>query len=139
MQRAVLVGLLAVWLATEGDIQLATALRHLGPLEGLSALSVIVRCLSHPALWLAFALLGSHFFLWLYVLARLELSVAVPLTACNYVFNAFLVQVRLGETVSSRRWLGTMIITLGVVLVSRSARSASSASRSETEEPLASS
>lgn len=120
--RAIAVGLLAVWMATEGDIQLAWALRELGPLDGLSTPQMVWKCVAHAPLWGAIALLASHFFLWLYVLARLELSVAVPLTACNYVFNAILVQVRLGETVDAKRWLGTLIITLGVVLVTRSAR-----------------
>lgn len=110
----------AVWLATEGDVQLASALRSLGPFDVSQPWQTVLTCLTHTPLWGAVALLAGHFFLWLYVLARLELSVAVPITACNYIFNAILVQVRLGETVSPKTWAGTLLITLGVLLVTRS-------------------
>ena len=113
MNRAVGWALLAIWMASEGDIQLARALRSLGPEAG--GLGMFV----HPPFWLALSLLAGHFFLWLYVLTRLELSVAVPLTASSYVFNAVLVHLRLGEQVSVRQWLGTLLITLGVVIVTR--------------------
>lgn len=120
-QRAALgAAFLAVWLASEGDVQLASALRSLGPLDLSQPGRALLACLTHAPLWGAVALLSGHFFLWLYVLARLELSVAVPITACNYVFNAILVQVRLGETVSPKTWAGTLFITLGVLLVTRS-------------------
>lgn len=123
-QRAALgAAFLAVWLASEGDVQLASALRSLGPLELSQPWLALQECLTHAPLWGAVALLAGHFFLWLYVLARLELSVAVPITACNYIFNAILVQVRLGETVTLKTWAGTLLITLGVLLVTQSLRS----------------
>lgn len=115
-----LAAFLAVWLATEGDVQLARALRGLIPPEGLPWWELLYLYVSYPPLWLAVGFLAGHFFLWLYVLARLELSVAVPITACSYVFNALLVQLRLGETVSTRTWMGTLLITLGVLMVTRS-------------------
>lgn len=119
--RPIAVALVAVWLATEGDIQLARTLRGLGQAGALETLLC-------PGLWLAIAMLAGHFGLWLYVLSRLQLSVAIPLTACNYVFNAILVQFRLGEQVSPRVWLGTLLIAAGVVLVTRSASTASQSS-----------
>lgn len=91
--------LLAVGLASQGDILLAQAWRW-------------------PALFpVAMALLVTHFLLWLYVLSRIQVTVAVPLTAVGYLFNALLVQFELGEQVSPRVWLGTAIIMAGVVLV----------------------
>lgn len=106
--------LVAVLLSAEGDIQLALALRT------LPAHPSFWSYLSHAPLWLAVALLAGHFFSWLYVLSCLELSVAVPLLAGTYIFNALLAPWQLGESVSPRRWLGTLVLTLGVVLVSRS-------------------
>jgi drug/metabolite transporter (DMT)-like permease len=111
----VALGVAAVWLASEGDIQLAKALRSL-PEGGVLAAAM------YPPMWAAVSLLAAHFFLWLRVLAVLDLSVAVPLTACNYIFNAILVQWRLGESVTSRTWLGTSLIALGVVLVTASSQ-----------------
>jgi len=105
--------LLAVWLACEGDIQLAVALRSLGEISVRGALH-------HPPLWLAVFLLTGHFVLWLSVLARAELSVVVPYTACYYIFNGLLVQLRMGEKVSAATWAGTILITAGVYVVQRS-------------------
>lgn len=102
--RIYLIALLSVWLATEGDILLA-------------------RSWQWPTVFpLALALLAAHFGLWLHVLARLPVTIAVPLTATNYLFNSVLVQYQLGEHVSGRVWLGTLVIIAGVVLVTSSAK-----------------
>jgi drug/metabolite transporter (DMT)-like permease len=46
-----------------------------------------------------------------------DLTFVMPLTALTYVLNAILVGPVLGEVVSPTRWLGTILITLGVALV----------------------
>jgi drug/metabolite transporter (DMT)-like permease len=40
--------------------------------------------------------------------------------ALNYVLVAFLAQYILGETVSPLRWAGTLLVCLGVVLITKS-------------------
>lgn len=111
MNLGIVLAFIAVWVATEGDIQLAWALRSLPVGQPLWA---------YPPMWAAVSLLALHFALWLQVLKRLSLSLAVPITACNYVFNALLVQSRLSEDVSARTWAGTFLISLGVLLVTTS-------------------
>lgn len=118
--------LLAIWLACEGDIQLAVALRSLGEVSLRAALH-------HPPLWMAVLLLSGHFFLWLSVLARAELSVVVPYTACYYVFNGLLVQLRMGEKVSATTWMGTFMIAAGVYFVQRSVQPELESKKSKVE------
>ena len=97
---------LAILLSTEGDIRLALALRQMGSFH-----------LLYPPLWLAIALLAGHFFVWLQVLKRLEISLAVPLTASSYLLNALLAPGQLSESLSLRALAGYALVTVGVVLV----------------------
>lgn len=111
-QRAVL-AVFAIWLAVEGDIQLAQAMRSLPP----DWLTVFF----HGPLWFALLLLFGHFATWFFLLSRSELSVIMPFTGIYYILNAVLVQWRLGESVGSQAWMGTFLISLGVLLVTASA------------------
>lgn len=101
---------LAIFLSTEGDILLALALR--GHTQ-------------YATLCLAVSLLAGHFFVWLQVIKRLELSLAVPLTASSYLLNALLAPSQLSETLSLKALVGYALVTLGVALVVSSEDSSS--------------
>ena len=51
------------------------------------------------------------------LLSLADLSFVLPVTAVGYVIAAFLGKVVLNETVTNRRWLGTIFIFIGAVLV----------------------
>lgn len=55
--------------------------------------------------------------LWLIVLTVAPLSVAFPLAALAYCGTMFASRFILKEEISSQRWVGASIITLGVTLV----------------------
>jgi drug/metabolite transporter (DMT)-like permease len=62
-------------------------------------------------------------FLWLVVLSRLDISKVYPMVAAGYIL--VLLASRWGiivtqETVSPMRWIGALVICLGVYLISRS-------------------
>jgi len=59
-------------------------------------------------------------FLWLIVLSWEDLTVALPMTALNFVVVAFVSQYFLGEVVSPLRWAGTVVICIGVFMISKS-------------------
>lgn len=63
-------------------------------------------------------LLCIYFFLYLIALSWADLSFVLPLTAMSYVFAALLAKFYLREDVSFLRWAGTIVIILGVTLVS---------------------
>ena len=73
-----------------------------------------------PLVWLGIAIYTLSFFIWIIVLARVELSVAMPIASTDYVVIPFLAILFLKETVSPLRWLGIMMIIAGIYLVSRS-------------------
>ena len=58
--------------------------------------------------------------MWLIVLSREDLTVALPMTALNFVVVAFASQYFLGEVISPLRWAGTVAICIGVFMISKS-------------------
>ncbi len=108
---------------TFGDILLAQAMKSLGQvrIESLpQILDLGFQIFTTARVWMAIGLFAVFFFLWMTVLSYEDLSFALPLTALTYLFNALLVGPFLGEVVSPLRWAGTLLIGLGVVLVTAS-------------------
>lgn len=56
---------------------------------------------------------------WLLVLSRLDLSVAYPMGAMNYVLITLCSAVLLHERIPILRWAGTSVILGGIVVVAR--------------------
>jgi len=113
-----LIGVLAL---TFGDISLALAMRDIGEVnlaDWRSLGGVLAKMFTPPGIWLGLLLMATFFFLWLLVLSFADLSFALPLTALTYVFTGLLVGPMLGEEVSPQRWLGMILITAGVVVIS---------------------
>jgi drug/metabolite transporter (DMT)-like permease len=59
------------------------------------------------------------YFLFLAALSWTNVTVALPMTAIEYGFAAFLAVVLLKETVPPVRWAGIVLIILGVILIAR--------------------
>lgn len=72
-------------------------------------------------LGLGIAVVSFVFVLWLTVLSKVDLSIAMPLTSCSYIFVAVTSVVFLHEHISVLRWCGIGLILTGVVIVTRSA------------------
>lgn len=62
-------------------------------------------------------LMALFFWLYAYSLRRADLSFVLPITAISYLLGALLSKYYLGETVTLTRWVGVLIITLGVIVV----------------------
>lgn len=56
---------------------------------------------------------------WLYLLTKLEVSVVQPILALTYIATPILAIVFIGEKVPPARWLGIVVIVIGVFLVAR--------------------
>jgi len=54
------------------------------------------------------------------VLSWEDLSVALPMQALNYILVAFLSQYFLHEVVTPMRWAGTVLVAVGVVMITKS-------------------
>lgn len=83
----------------------------------ISLITMIVRS---PLVLLGLLLYGIGALAWIAVLARLDLSLAYPFLALNFVLVALVSRVVLGETIPPMRWIGILVICSGIVLAARS-------------------
>lgn len=59
--------------------------------------------------------------IWLVVLSHVDVGLAFPVLALSYVLVVAYSALWLGETVGGRRWLGVLLIVIGVGVLARGA------------------
>lgn len=123
MFKTVIVMFMAVTAGTVGDILLAKGMKEMGDISAMNLRGIMdaaFKALTTPKLIMGTAMLAIFFFLWLAVLSWEDLSVALPMQALNYVLVAFLSQYFLHETVTPLRWAGTILVCVGVMMITKS-------------------
>lgn len=83
-------------------------------------LSLITMIVTSPLVLLGLGLYGAGALAWIAVLARIDLSLAYPFLALNFVLVALVSKFVLGETIPLLRWAGILVICVGILLVARS-------------------
>lgn len=111
--------------AAAGDVLLAFAMRRIGDIGDLrrrhGLLSVIVRLLSSGALFGGIFFMAVAFFSNLIGLSWGDLSIVGPASAAlTFVTNALAAKLLLHENVDHRRWLATLFVCCGVLLLTGS-------------------
>jgi drug/metabolite transporter (DMT)-like permease len=81
--------------------------------------SMLIRSFGNPYVLLGYILYGVSSLVWLIVLSRVEVSLAYPMMATSYVLVVILSRFLLAEEVTPLRFAGTLVICLGVYLLSR--------------------
>lgn len=76
----------------------------------------------NPWLFFGLAIYGMGTVLWIFAVSRKQISYLYPITALNYAIVALGGQLLFREPVSARRWLGIMVVIIGVGLMQWSAR-----------------
>ena len=123
MLKTLITMLMAVTAGTVGDILLAKGMKEMGDISAMNLRGILdaaFKALTTPKLIMGTAMLAIFFFLWLAVLSWEDLSVALPMQALNYVLVAFLSQYFLHETVTPLRWAGTLLVCVGVMMITKS-------------------
>ena len=87
-----------------------------------SLFALVNLILTSPWVLLGLTLYGIGAVAWIAVLARLDLSLAYPLLALNFVLITLSSRLILGETVPTMRWIGMSVICVGIIIVARSAQ-----------------
>ena len=104
-----------------GNSALTHGMQQLGDI-GYSPLT-LVGALFHPWVALGVALLILWTLSHMALLSWADLSYVLPVTAIGYILTALSGKFVLGETVSTARWAGILLITAGVTLVGMTAPS----------------
>ena len=120
----------SIVLSAVGQLCMKAGMQALHGIVGVSAYTLTldtVTTLRVPIVWTAAGLLayGSSLLCWLAVLVRYPLSFAYPLLSLSYVlvYVGATHWTLLAEQASSSRTLGTLLILVGVSVVSLSERS----------------
>jgi drug/metabolite transporter (DMT)-like permease len=117
--KTALVLTLAILAQAAGATLLSKEMRQLASFDG-SLFSLLLQVLADPTFWLGTALLIAFFLLYAASLSWADLSFVLPATSFGYVVNVAFAHYFLNEPISGMRWVGTLLISVGVVVVSRS-------------------
>ncbi|MFP5233500.1 MAG: EamA family transporter [Acidobacteriota bacterium] len=111
-------------LAVMGEVMIAAGMRQLGDLDDLRSRrglgGTIAAVLTNSRFVVGALCMALNFFSMLLALSIANLSLAGPaIAALTYVGNAVAARFFLREHVDRRRWLATLCVVLGVILLSR--------------------
>lgn len=104
-----------------GNVLLGHGMRQIGSIASYSPLKLVVsslRAAANPYVLAGVGFLVIFFLAHMIALSLADLSYILPVTSVGYIFVTLLSWWWLGENISPMRWLGTLTIVLGVVLVS---------------------
>ena len=120
--KTIIVLFIAICAQTLGDVCLTRGMRSIGEVNTVNLVELFnigLQVFTNPFIWLGILLLGIFFGLYLAALSWADLSFVLPITAFGYTLNALMSWRLLGEHVSLARWIGTIVICVGVAVVSR--------------------
>ena len=75
---------------------------------------------SSPLIWLGLFIFALNFFVWIVILSRVDLSIAMPVGSTSYIFVPIVAMIFLHEHISLLRWAGIALIVVGIHFVSQS-------------------
>jgi drug/metabolite transporter (DMT)-like permease len=105
---------------TGGELCLTRAMKTIGEVHDfrpMSLLRVFGRALRVGWMWIALVLMTAGFFSLLGMLSLENVSFVVPVTALSYAAGAYGGSLFLGERVTRQRWLGVLLVCIGVTMV----------------------
>lgn len=115
----------SVCFAIAGQLTLKAAMDKIGRIgtEQVSAAGeTIARAAREPRLWTGLILFGISSLFWLVVLSRVPLSVAYPFVGISYIFVVGFARLVLHEHVPALRWLGVLVVAMGIAIIGLSFR-----------------
>jgi uncharacterized membrane protein len=99
-----------------GNLTLTWGLRHVPERLGLHPIDYI-RAMLNPFVAAGIGLLILWLLTRMALMSWADLSFVLPVTAVGYVLNEFLARIVLHEQISAARWVGTLLIFGGALLV----------------------
>ncbi len=112
--------LLMVTFGPLGNVLLGKGMKRIGAASlgtPAEALDVLSRVLTSGTIWLGIGSLITFFVAYMLVLSWADYSYVQPASAVAYGMVALLAHFMLREVVTPMRWLGVLVICLGVLVV----------------------
>jgi drug/metabolite transporter (DMT)-like permease len=105
---------------TGGELCVSRAMKSMGEVHDFgpaAILNFLWQSIQLPWMWLGVALMSVGFFSLLALLSFQEVSFVVPVSALSYVAGALGARTFLGERINSNRWIGIVVVCIGVTIV----------------------
>ena len=120
MTRVFLLLVFFVLCNTGGELAMSYGVKQVGEPENfrpMALLRFVWTAMRNSWLWLALPLLAASFYSLLILFSWAPVSVVIPASASNYIVGTFGAKYLLKEDVSFKRWMGVVMVCLGVTLV----------------------
>lgn len=85
-----------------------------------SGIALILECFKNLYLWLGLVCYGLSVLVWIFVLSRVNVSLAYPFLSFGFVLSVFLAYWFFGEPITFYKVCGIIFICLGLILLSLS-------------------
>jgi drug/metabolite transporter (DMT)-like permease len=122
MLRVMIAMTIAAASAAYGQILVRRGMLQIGSLENYAPGPLVAyfwHALCNPYVIGGTILNAVFYFLFLAALSWTDVTVALPMTAIEYGFAAFLAIIILKESVPPIRWAGIGLVIIGVILIAR--------------------
>lgn len=122
MLRVLIAMTIAAASAAYGQILVRRGMLQVGSLENYAPWPLVTyfwHALCNPYVIGGTILNALFYFLFLAALSWTKLTVALPMTAIEYGFAAFLAVTMLKESVPPIRWVGIAMVIMGVIFIAR--------------------
>lgn len=120
MMKVVVLLIFFICCSTGGEIAMTHGMKQVGEPKSFrpkALLRFLGQAVGSGWVWLALPMLAMSFYSLLVLLSWAPLSVVIPASAFNYVVGTFGAKYILKEQVSRQRWMGVVMVCLGVALV----------------------
>jgi drug/metabolite transporter (DMT)-like permease len=120
MTRVILMLIFFVLCNTGGELAMSYGVKQVGEPQSfrpMALLRFLWAAVRNSWLWVALPLLAASFYSLLILFSWAPVSVVIPASASNYIVGTLGAKYLLKEDVSFKRWLGVVLVCLGVTLV----------------------
>jgi drug/metabolite transporter (DMT)-like permease len=122
MTRVILMLIFFVLCNTGGELAMSYGMKQVGEPQSfrpVALLRFVWAAVQNSWLWVAMPLLAASFYSLLILFSWAPVSVVIPASASNYIVGTFGAKYLLKEDVSFKRWMGVVLVILGVAVVLR--------------------
>ncbi len=122
MDRSIWLIIVAMLIGVVGQVALKAGMNQVGRIEKLDftkPMQILGPALTQPLVWIGLAAYALSAMFWLIVLSRFDLSYAYPMLASMYLVIPIVSRIFLDESIPPLRWVGMLVVLIGVILVSR--------------------
>jgi drug/metabolite transporter (DMT)-like permease len=105
---------------TGGELCVTRAMKEIGEVHDFRPAALVrfvMRALLVGWMWIGIAMMTVAFFALLAALSFENVSFVVPVTALSYAAGAVGAVLFLRERISAQRWIGVLVVCLGVTIV----------------------